>query len=95
MIVLRVDSGIVAIPLFRVDVPLSSKSIGFGSQFSGMETYDEVEGRKKLQPMCLLTHEDFGGGNVLKVPVVGNNINWCTRTLKIVLPTCEGFNDRE
>ena len=47
-VVLWVYSGVVAIPLFWVDVPSSSKRIGFGSQFSGMETYDEVEGGKKF-----------------------------------------------
>ena len=47
-VVLWVDSGIVTIPLFRVDVPSSSKSVRFGSQFSGMEPYDKVEGRKKF-----------------------------------------------
>ena len=94
-VVLWVDSGVVAIPLFRVDVPSSSKSVGFGSQFSRTETYDEVEGGKKFRPTCLSTREDFGGGKVLEVPVVGNNVNWCTGTLEIVSPTCEGFNDRD
>ena len=37
--------------------------------------------------------EDFGGGKVLEVLVVGNDIDWHTGTLEIVLPTCEGFND--
>ena len=92
-VVLWVDSGIVAIPLFRVDVPLSSKS--FGSQFSRMETYDEVEGGKKFRPTGLSMREDFGGGEVLEVLVVGDDIDWCTGTLEIVSPTCEGFNDHE
>ena len=47
-VVLWVHSGIVAIPLFRVDVPSSSKNIRFGYKFSGMEIYDKVEGRKKF-----------------------------------------------
>ena len=57
--------------------------------------YDEVEGGKKFCPTCLLTREDFGGRKVLKVPVVSDDINWHTGTLEIVLPMCEGFNDRE
>ena len=48
LVVLWVDSGIVDIPLFRIDVPLSSKSVGFGSKFSGAESYNEVEGGKEF-----------------------------------------------
>ena len=40
-------------------------------------------------------HEDLGGGKVLKVLVVGNEVDWCTRTLEIVSPMCEGFNNHE
>ena len=94
-VVLWVHSGVVAIPLFWVDVPSSSKSVRFGSQFSRMETYDEVEGGKKFRPTCLSMREDFGGSKVLKVPVVGDDVNRHTGTLKIVSPTCEGFNDRK
>ena len=58
--VLWINTGIVAIPLFKVDVPSSSECIGFGSKLSGMETNDEVESRKVFGPSCLLTCEDFG-----------------------------------
>ena len=56
---------------------------------------NEVEGGKKFRPTCLLMREDFGSGKVLEVPVVGDNVDWCTGTLKIVSPMCEGFNDRK
>ena len=36
-------AGVIASPLFRIDIPLSSKSIGFGTKTSGTETDDEVE----------------------------------------------------
>jgi len=58
--VLQVDTGIVAIPLFKIDNPLSSKCIRFGSEFSGMETDDKVEPRKVFGPSCLSMCEDFG-----------------------------------
>ena len=45
--------------------------------------------------MCLSMREDFGGGKVLEVPVVGDDVDWCTGTLEIVSSTYEGFNDRE
>ena len=58
--VLRIDTGIVAIPLFKIDVPLSSKCIGFGSEVSGTEADDEDETGKIFGPSCLSTCEDFG-----------------------------------
>ena len=39
--------------------------------------------------------EDFGSGKILEVPVVGDDVNRYTGTLKIVSPMCEGFNDCE
>ena len=59
-VILWIDAGIVGIPLFKIDVPSSSECIGFGSEFSGMETDDEIESGKIFGPMCLLMHEDFG-----------------------------------
>ena len=58
--VLWIDTGIVTIPLFKIDVPSSSECVGFGSEFSGMEADDEVEARKIFRPLCLSTCEDFG-----------------------------------
>ena len=43
VIVLWINTGIVAIPLFKVDVPSSSECIRFGAKFSRMETNNEVE----------------------------------------------------
>ena len=45
-VVLWIDTGIVTIPLFKIDVPLSSKCVGFGSEFSRMEMDYKVESRK-------------------------------------------------
>ena len=58
--VLQIDIGIVAIPLFKIDVPSSSECIRFGSEFSGMEADDEVESRKIFGPSCLSMCEDLG-----------------------------------
>ena len=54
------NTGIVAIPHFKVDVPSSSEGIGFGSELPRMETNDEVESGKVFGPSCLSTCEDFG-----------------------------------
>jgi hypothetical protein len=46
--IMRIYHGIVATPLFRVDIPSSSHSIQFAAKSSGMEVNDHVEGGKKL-----------------------------------------------
>ena len=60
MEVLQIDTGIVTIPLFKIDVPSSSECVGFGSEFSRMEMDDKVESRKVFRPSCLSMCEDFG-----------------------------------
>ena len=93
LVVLRIDSGIVAIPLFKIDIPLSSKGIGLGSKFSRMETNNEVESREVFRPTCLSMHEDFGCGEVLEIPVIGDHIDGVTGTFEIVSPSFECFVD--
>jgi len=41
--VVRVNCGIASIPLFRIDVPSSSKSIWFGAKITRTEPDDKVE----------------------------------------------------
>ena len=84
LVVLRIDSGIVAIPLFKIDIPSSSKGVRLGSEFSRTETDDEVESRKVFGPTCLSTHEAFGCGEVLEIPVIGDHINRVAGTFKVV-----------
>ena len=59
-IVLWIDAGIVAIPLFKIDIPSSSECVRFGTEFSRPKTDNEVEGGKVFGPSCLPTCEDFG-----------------------------------
>ena len=60
LVILWIDAGIVTIPLFKIDIPLSSECVGFGSNFSGTEMDDEIESGKIFGPTCLFVHEDFG-----------------------------------
>ena len=60
-------AGIIASPLFRIDVPSSSKSVGFGTKVSGTESDNEVELAEELRPLDLLACEQFSGRKVLKV----------------------------
>ena len=50
-------AGIIASPLFRIDVPSSSKSVGFGTEVSGTEADDEVELAQEFGPSDLSVGE--------------------------------------
>ena len=65
MEVTRVDSSIVAIPPFGVDVPASSERVGFGAQMPRAEADDEIELGEVLGPTGLSTGKDFSGREVL------------------------------
>ena len=95
MVVLRIDSGIVAIPLFKIDVPSSSKSVGFGSEFSRTEMDDEVKSGEVFGPLCLSTCEDFSCGEVSEILVIGDHIDGVTGTFEVVSPSLESFEDSE
>ena len=49
----QIYAGIIASPLFRIDVPSSSKSIGFGTEASGTELDNEVELAEEFGPSDL------------------------------------------
>ena len=53
VVVLWIDTGIVTIPLFKIDVPSSCECVGFSSEFSRTEMDYEVETRKLFVPTCL------------------------------------------
>ena len=56
---------------------------------------DKVESRKVFGPSCLLTSEDFGCGEVLKIPVIGDHIDRVVGTFEKVLPLFKCFVDSE
>jgi len=51
--VVRVDCGIASIFPFRIDIPLSSKSVQFGAKMTRAEPNDKVELEEVLRPLCL------------------------------------------
>ena len=53
MEVSQVYAGVITSPLFRIDVPLSSKSIGFGTEVSTTEMDNEVELAEEFAPSDL------------------------------------------
>ena len=74
--VLRINGGIVATSLFKVDVPSSSQSIRLSSKTSRAKADDHVKRREELGPASLAAGEKFRGAEVNQVLVIRDNINW-------------------
>ena len=53
----QIYAGVITSHLLRIDVPSSSKSVGFGTKAFGTETDDEVELAEELRPSDLLAGE--------------------------------------
>ena len=51
--VVRVDCGIANIPPFRIDIPLFSKSVSFGTKMTRTKPNDKVKLREILRLLCL------------------------------------------
>ena len=90
---MRIHCGVVALLFFRVDIPPSSQSIGFGSEVSGVEADDEVELRQELRPASLAAGQEFQGREVFKVLVVCENLDFMLCAFKVVTPFFQGAND--
>ena len=58
-----------------------------------MEMDEEVESGKVFRPLCLSMHEDFGCGEVLKIPVVSDHVDGVTGTFEVVSPLFKCFID--
>ena len=91
--VVRVDCGIASIPPFRIDIPLSSESIWFGTEMTRVEPDDKVELGKILRPLHLLLGQYLGSRKILKVLMIHNNVDRIGQTFQIVLPNLESFED--
>ena len=75
MEVVQINASIVHIPFFGIDVPVSSQCIGFTSKSLWTETDDHVELAKELRPTGLSLGQEFGGGKVLQVFVIRNDVD--------------------
>jgi len=78
--VVRVDCGVASIPLFRIDIPLSSESIWFYTEMTRAEPYDKVELEKVLGLLHLPLDQYLGSRKILKVLMICNNIDWIGQT---------------
>ena len=91
--VVRVDTSVVPIPLFWVDVPMASEGIRLCSEASRVEADGEVELGEVLRPAGLTAGQDLGAGEILQVFVVSDHINRRGGALKVVSPVLEGLKD--
>ena len=55
--VVRIDYGVASIPLFRINIPLSSESIWFCAKMTRVESDNKVELREVLRPLCVIVQE--------------------------------------
>ena len=67
--VVRIDCGIASISPFRIDIPLSSKSIQFSAKIT------KVELGEVLGPPCLSLGQHLSSRKVFKVFMIYDNIN--------------------
>ena len=86
-------AGIIASPLFRVDVPLSSKSVRFGTKVSRMEADDGVELAEEFGPSDLVVGEQFNGRKILKIFMICYHVDWGQRSLKVMTSYFEHFEN--
>jgi len=89
----RVDCGIASIPLFRINIPSSSKSIQFSTKITREEPDDKIELGEVLKPLCLPLGQYLDSRKILKVFMICNNIDGIGQTFQVVLPNLESFKD--
>ena len=90
---MRVDCGVASIPPFRIDVPLSSESIWFGTKMTRTESDDKVKLGEVLRSPYLLSDQHLDSKKILKILMIHNNINKIDQTFQIVSPNLESFKD--
>jgi len=89
----KVNCGIASIPLFRIDIPLSSESIWFDAKTTRAEPDDKVKLGEVLRPLCLPPGQYLGSREILKVLIICNNVNEIGQIFQIVPPNLESFKD--
>ena len=90
-----INVSIVLIPLFGVDILVSSEGIRLSSEVSRVEANNKVELREELRPAGLLPSQEFGGCKVLQVLIVSDDINQSCGAFKIVAPGSKSLMDSE
>ncbi|KAJ7159135.1 hypothetical protein C8R43DRAFT_1124767 [Mycena crocata] len=93
--ILRVKLAISPIPLFWVDVPSSSHSVRFTSEFTGPEPDDHIEPAEVLGPSDLATSEYLRSRKAFEVLVVRDNVDQKRQSFEVMSPDSKGVEDRK
>ena len=73
--VVKIDCSIASIPLFRINVPLSSESVQFGAKMTRTEFDNKIKLREVLRLLYLSLGQHLGSKKILKVFIIYNNVN--------------------
>ena len=84
--ILQVHLSIATIPLFGIDVPLSSQGVGLSTKLTRAKSNGQIELRKILRPPGLLTGENLRGEEALEIFVVSDDVDRSGGALKIMAP---------
>ena len=90
-VVVQIYAGVATTPLFKVDVPSSSKSVRFLAESSGSEADGEVKSGKIFGPTCLTSGEELRSTEVLQILMVGDDIDRSATAFEKMSPSLEGF----
>jgi hypothetical protein len=86
--------GVAVAPLFKIDVPSSSKSVRLRPEFPRSKANCEVELGEVFRPASLSASQELGRREVFQVLVIGNNVDSFRGTFEVVSPLLEGFKNR-
>jgi hypothetical protein len=90
MEIMGISSSVVLIPLFGVDVPVSSEGIRLGSEFTRMETDNEIELVEIVRPTGLSTGKHLRSSEILKIFVICDDVDRNRGTFEVMTKTIEG-----
>ena len=90
---MRIDYGIASISFFRINIPLSSKSIWFGTKTTGTESDNKVELREVLRLLHLPLGQHLGSRKILKIFMIHNNVDGIGWIFQVISPNLESFKN--
>ena len=73
--VVEINCGIASIPLFRIDILSSSKSIWFSAKITRTEPDNKIKLREVFELLHLPLGQYLGSRKVLKVFMIHNNVD--------------------
>jgi hypothetical protein len=91
--VVQINSSVVTIPLFGIDVPASDKCIWFTSEASGTELDNHVESAEVFWPVHLMASKHPHRREILEILVICDNVDGVLNSFKVVTPQVEWLKD--